>query len=195
LVRGHLPGDSSGEPRAGESTLLRQSRACYAFSGSERHGPGRASVEPTLRARARGRTRLSRDGRRCARLLRPRTAMCCLGPPSLLQRWLRSNGGDCQLPLEPRRARNNALHTGVFPGMRVSGVMLIGRLQVSNPREGVEFTRSSGTSGSHSRKKLVAPRPNLPSSTRRDGAKRRGDRLGRFCATPISRGLAASTLQ
>ena len=73
-------------------------------------------------------------------------------------RWLRSNGGDCQLPLEPRRARNNALHTGVFPGMRVSGVMLIGWLQVSNPREGVEITRSSGTSGSSAGRALAVQR-------------------------------------
>jgi hypothetical protein len=48
------------------------------------------------------------------------------------------------------------------PGVRVSVVMLIGRLQVQNPREGLEFARSSGTSGSHSGEKLVAPRPNLP---------------------------------
>ena len=125
----------------------RRSRACYAFSGSERRGSGRASVEPTRGAHSMVRAAFSRRASG-ARLLRPRTADAS-GPPSLVQRWLRSNGGDCQLPLEPRRARINALHTGVFPGMRASVGSVIFRVRSSNPGEGVEFARSSGTSLRH----------------------------------------------
>ena len=74
LVRGALPGDSSSESRPGSRRLMgvNPARVTCAVRIRRAHPAGRRSSRRA--ARARWRTRLSRNGRRCARLQRPPTA-------------------------------------------------------------------------------------------------------------------------
>ena len=96
-----LPGDSSGEPRAGESTLReRQSRACYALSGSERHGPGRTSVEPTELARSMAHAAFSRRTSMRPPASTPDSDVLP-GAAFSPTRWLRSKAGTVSCPWSP----------------------------------------------------------------------------------------------
>ena len=96
----NLPGDSSSEPRPGSRRCESAEPvrvACAPCPG--RTTDGRRSSRRA--ARALGRARLTREGRRCVPLHGYRTALGCHGPFTP-QRWLRSQAGSVSYPSEPR---------------------------------------------------------------------------------------------
>jgi hypothetical protein len=124
--------------------------------GPARSGSRWASVKPTRGARSMAHAAFSKRAS-----MRPPSSTTdsvgCRVSPSLdagfaLRRGLSAAPGATE-------GSQQRFAPGVFPGMRGSLLMVIGRLRAQNRREGVENTRSSGTSGRDYRARLAAPGP------------------------------------
>jgi hypothetical protein len=105
LVRGVLPGDSSSESRPGSRRSVSVSPARVACSSDPRCESDWTSVKPTRDARSKARAAFSKRAS-----MRPPSSIPDSGklPGTAFSYTLASlNGGDCQLPLEPRGLAKN----------------------------------------------------------------------------------------